>query len=207
MDGPSLLINLAMARAAAETAADADSWLDYAAVAIATLSFVVSLILGLRSRGTAKRALALSEAQDARRRPRMGVYVNDSASYQMDRTRERLLVFHLLVSNPSDSPTSLVAAELHVTYAVNGVLTTVKVPHSWSPDMPQDVSPDVSPIDLPVALGAHDAKSGWFVFPIADDLTGGRGVDRLDVVVRDMHNVSEAVQVTVLGEAPNAEAP
>lgn len=203
MDGRSLLINLAMARAAAETAADADSWLDYAAVAIATLSLVVSLILGLRRRGTAKRALALSEAQDARRRPRMGVYVNDSASYQMDRTRERLLVFHLLVSNPSDSPTSLVAAELHVTYAVNGVMTTVKVPHSRSPDMPQDVSP----IDLPVALGAHDAKSGWFVFPIADDLTGGRGVDRLDVVVRDMHDVSEAVQVTVLREAPNAEAP
>ncbi len=184
---------------------DPISWPDYAAVGIAALSLIVSLVLGVRNRGTAKRALKLSEEQEARRSPRLAIHVNDSVSWRRALAGERLLGFHLLVSNPTDRPSSLLKAELHLTYAVDSIMTTIKLPHT-SYSLQVGLPSAVVPIELPAPLGANDAVSGWFLFRVAEGLTGGRPVDRYDIVIRDIHDIVETLQVTVFREVPDVEA-
>ncbi|MFV1990435.1 MAG: hypothetical protein ACC652_06810 [Acidimicrobiales bacterium] len=177
-------------------------WLNYAAIAIAALSFVSSFVFGLRNRGTAKRALAISERQEERHSPSLSLYLNDSAIWSaLD--SGRLLGFHVQTANSSDRASSLIGAELHITYSIGQRLVTVKVPHG------RDTSGapgGVTPISLPRPIQANSAASGWFLFHIADDLVDSRQIDRYDIVVRDIHDLAESLQVSVLREAADDEA-
>ena len=60
--------------------------------------------------------------------------------------------------------------------------------------------------DVPVALAANHAVSGWFLFAVNDDLTAGAPVDRYDLVVRDVHGVIESLQVTVFRQVLHEQA-
>lgn len=177
------------------------SWLDYAPVVIAALAFGVTVVFGLSNRRTAMRALALSERHEARRDSRVDLHLNHSMSWRRPSNNDRLLGFHLLVANPTDRASSIVQAELHLTYSVNGIVTTVKVPRV-SDMKSADVPLEVDPIELPARLDANDAVSGWFVFQVKDGLTSGRSIDRYEVFVRDVHGIEESVQVTVFREVP-----
>jgi hypothetical protein len=182
----------------ADTSVDPASWLDYAPIVIAALSLAVTLVLGLWNRGTAKRALELSERQEDRRDSRVDLHMNDSVSWRSS-AADRLLGFHLMIANPTDRSSSLVSAELHLTYGLNGVVTTVKVPHVS--DATAITAPaGVVPIELPARLDANDAVSGWFLFLVEEGLTGGAPVDRYDVIVRDVHGFEATVQVTLFRE-------
>lgn len=182
------------------------SWLDYVPIVIATLALLVSLVLGLRNRGTAKRALQLSERQEARRDSAIDLYLNESVSWRQSAWGHRLVGLHILATNPTDRASSLVRAELRLTYAVDGVVTTIKVPHASDPTM--TVSPiGVTPMDLPAALDANSAVSGWLLFRLEDGLADGRPIDRYDVAVRDVHGIEETMQMTVLREVRDDETP
>jgi hypothetical protein len=187
-------------RAWAVLSAEVASPLDYVAVVIAGLSLVISLVLGVRNRGTAKRALALSEAQEARRAAKVELHVNEALSWRRRSEGDRLLGFHLLVTNPTDRQNSLVDAELHLTYGLNGVLTTVKVPHLTNATG-ITLPTEVDLIEMPTRLDANQAVSGWFVFRITDGLTLNRPIDRYDVIIRDVHGIDETVQVSLFREA------
>jgi hypothetical protein len=183
---------------------DSTSWLDYAPVAIAAVA-LLSLLLGLSNRKMVRRSLELSEAQEARREPRLTLHLNESVSWRRPSEGERLLGFHLLASNPTDRPSSLVRAELHLTYAIHGTVTTVKVPHASGREE-VSLPRGVVPIQLPSHVGANDAVSGWFLFRVAEGVTDGRAIDRYDVVLRDVHGVIETLQVTLFREVPDDEA-
>lgn len=166
------------------------SWLDYAPVVIAALAIGFSVAFGLSNRRTAMRALALSERQEARRDSRVDLYLNHSMSWRRPSNDDRLLGFHLLIANPTDRASSIVTAELHLSYSLNGIVTTVKVPRAL--DMtPSEIPPEVNPIVLPARLEANDAVLGWFLFQVKDGLTGGRSIDRYEVFVRDVHGIEE----------------
>jgi hypothetical protein len=60
----------------------ARDWLDYAALAIAALSLLVAFLFGFRNRSTAKRALALSERQEARRESCLALYLHESFAWR-----------------------------------------------------------------------------------------------------------------------------
>lgn len=175
------------------------AWPEYAALGIAALSLLVALVLGVRNSRTAKHALELSERQEARREARVDLYLNEAVSWRRRAHTDRVVGFHLLATNPSDRASSLVAAELHLTYSLGGILTTVKVPR-LTEATPIGVRTQVVPIDLPAALDANKATHGWFMFRIPDGLTHERPVERYRVVVRDSHGIEESVQANVLRE-------
>jgi hypothetical protein len=168
------------------------AWLqDYGALVVAALSLGVSVAFGVRNRSTAKRALELSEQQEARRTPRLDLRLLESVAWRGIGTTPRILGFNVVVANPTDRQSALVRAELHLTYTINAVVTTVKVPQA-APESLDHVPEQVSQTPLPARLDAGDAVSGWFLFSCDDDLTGGSPIDRYDFVLRDTHAVEEA---------------
>jgi hypothetical protein len=181
------------------------SWPDYAAVAIAVISLGVSVAFGLSNRSTARRALRISERQEARRESLLTLHLIEPVAWSQASTSERILGFHILVSNPADRPTSLVTVELHLTYTAHDVLTTVKVPLAG--DVSGTVVPtEVATVDLPVRVDANDAVSGWFLFRVSHELTGWAPVERYDVVIRDVHGIEESLQVTVFREVRRGQS-
>lgn len=173
--------------------AGAPLWLSYG-------SFVISagaVAISLSNRRTARRSLQLSEQQEARRDSRIDLYLIDSLDEHQATSGGRLLAFQVLISNPSDRNNSIVAAEVHLTYNLEAVVTSVKVRHGIDRGTSSALA-GVKPLDLPVALDANGAVSGWLLFRIDRALTGGRPVDRYDLVVQDVHGTQESRQVTVI---------
>lgn len=177
---------------------------DYVPLAIAGLSLAVSGALGFLSRRTANRALALAERQEARRHSRLDLYLIASAARRRSSTGDRVLEFHVLVSNPADSASSLIAAELHVRYGLaEGVVTTVKIQHGLAGNDDLTTT-SVTSLGLPARLDANDAVSGWLRFALPGSLLRGRAIDRYDLVVRDVHGIDESLQVSCLSETVDA---
>jgi hypothetical protein len=191
---------LALAATAA-TGGEATSWTDWASVLIAVLALLVTLSLGLWNRKTAKRALGLSERQEARRESRVDLHLNESLAWRRDANEDRILGFHLVITNPTDRDTSIIRSELRINYSIEGVVATVKVPTTSMTGLSAPI-PDVESVDVPARLNANDTISGWFLFQVPDQLIHNRPVDRYEVVFRDLHEIEESVQVTVFHEVP-----
>lgn len=185
---------------AAESTDAATLTLDYAAVAIAGLALAFTCVIGVLNRRTATRALELSERQEARRNSELDLYLIAVTSRRRETDGDRVLEFHVQVTNPADRASSVVAAELHVTYSVaSGVMTTVKFPHAV--DTADDLAtPGVSPLQLPARLDANDALAGWLRFRLGGEMMLGREIDRYDLVIRDVHGIEEALQVRVMSD-------
>ena len=184
---------------AAQSAEPRVAWPEYVAVAIAGVSLVGTIAFGLANRATARRALQISERQEARHQSVLGLYLIEPVAWSHSELAERILGFHVLVSNPTDRPTSVVSAELHLTYSVGGVLTTVKVPAVG--EAHSDLVPaDLASIELPGRVDANDALAGWLLFRISPELIGGAAVERHELVIRDVHGIEERLQVAVFRE-------
>lgn len=177
-------------------------WLaTFGAFAVATISLVFSVAFGLSSRLAARRALALAEQQEARRRPRLDLSIVESCSWRVEGSPRRVGCC-LLISNPTDTQNTLVGADLRVTYEVRSVLTTVKV----TPGSDVEAFSHIEPASLPIRLTASSAVVKWFLFVLDDDLTGGSPIERYDIAVRDVHGVEESIQLATFREILDDEA-
>lgn len=160
------------------------------ALVVSALALVTSFIFGLRNRSTAKKALQLSEAQEARRQPMLDLTVDEALAWRASPT-VRLLGCHILVANPTDRSSSLVSVELQVSYTTEGVVTTVKIP---TPSSASELPNGVRTSGLPIRLDPNSAVVGWFSFVVPDGLSGGHPIDRYDIAIRDVHDVIESWQ-------------
>lgn len=186
--------------AVALTIAAATTPVSLASLAVAVVALIVSVTLGISNRRTAKRSLRVSEQQEERRLPQLVVTHQRSFSKHRVSKKDRVLGFQMLITNPTDRGTAIVAAELHLTYAARGVVSTVKLRHDDSLVRGAD-----RPFTMPVQLGANDAVSNWLLFRVDDELTGGRPIDRYEVFVRDVHDLTEGVHVTLIPEVEDEE--
>ncbi len=178
-------------------------WRLWAAIASALVAFL-ALILGLANRRTAREALRLSQRQEERRSPRLDLSLLDALSWRPVGTESRVLGAKILAVNPTDRDGALVEIDLHVTYGSSvGVVTTVKVPHGGDEvRLPEPMRP----LDVPSRLAANDAITGWLAFNLHNELTGGRPIDRVEIVVRDSRGVVEHLSVWNLREVVDDEA-
>lgn len=179
------------------------TWVDIAPIVIAGLALVLSVVMGTLNRSTAKKALRLSERQEGRRASRIDVYVNEQVSWSLK--SGRLAGVNVVVTNPTDGTTSLVGAELHLTYEVGSSLTTVRVPASPGA-VPSSLAPQVVSLELPLRLDANAAKSGWLVFALPEGLTGGHPIERYDLVTKDVQGKEASVQLGFFRDGGNGEA-
>jgi len=174
-------------------------WTERASVVLSGLAILIALAFGLSTRKTAKRALELSERQEARRESRLDVRLNDSVAWRRSSNGDRVLGFNIVVSNPSDRASAITRVELRISYSVDGVVNAVKVPSVSVGDLDAP-RPDVDSLDPPARLDANDAVSGWCLFRLSDELLGDYPADRYEVVIRDVHGIEESVQVAVFHE-------
>lgn len=188
--------------AAQPTAEDAITWLDVAPIVISGLALVVAVIFGLRNRGTSKKALTLAERQEERRSSRIDIYINDSIEWRQ--AAARVVGVHAVVANPTDGATSLVHAELHLTYDLGGTVTTIRVRAEAA--VPIGLPGEVVSLELPARLDANEAVSGWLLFLLKDGITGDRPIERYDLVARDVHGKEETIQLGVFREWPSGQA-
>jgi hypothetical protein len=79
----------------------------------------------------ATRALAISESQEQRRRPQLGIY--QANGYRRYLPERQLFSFLVSVTNPTDINNSIAQAELQVTYLLEGdIMSTCRIPHNLS---------------------------------------------------------------------------
>lgn len=180
------------------------TWTASASVVVAAVAVLVSIVLGLWSLRIAKRALSISEVQEARWGSHFKLELEDALSFRSASGTGRLIGIHVLISNPMDRSSSITRSELHLTYRVGETAVVVKVPHDRTPS-PE--LPGSDPIILPKSLEANQAVSGWFLFRISESLTSGRSIDRYELFVSDVHDIVEGLHITAFREMTHAEEP
>ncbi|QXC60552.1 hypothetical protein KSP35_19860 [Aquihabitans sp. G128] len=162
-----------------------------------------SLLLGLSTRSTARRALGVSEAQEARRDPKLHLELLDGVAW---RTRGvRNFALKVLATNPTDRDGTLTRVELRLTYkGRDDHVLTVQIPATIAlPDCP----PEFVALPVPTAMPANGAVAGSYLFRVDDEVTSGRPVERFELHVTDSRGIVKSVVTAALREVDNGERP
>jgi hypothetical protein len=159
-------------------------WISVGSLAVAALAAFNSW----RARLFAARALSISEAQEQRRRPQLGIYQADG--YRRHLPNRQLFGFLVSVSNPTDTNNSVVQAELQVTYPLDGGIEAIcRVPHNRglaeTGSGPSERAANV--FSFPARIDAHQTVAGWLMFSIDHTLIKGRTIDSHRIILEDSH--------------------
>lgn len=149
-----------------------------------------SAFFSWRSGKNAARALAISESQEKRRQPQLGIYLVNG--YRRRVPKRQLFGFLVSVSNPSDINNSIARAELQITYLLeNDVKAVCRIQHN--PTLGENAASDAAPatlFSLPVRIDAHQTVSGWFLFALDNDVIRNGTIDAHSLILEDTHGVS-----------------
>jgi hypothetical protein len=140
----------------------------------------------------AARALAISENQEKRRQPRLGIYLVMNGLRRLVPKRQ-LFGFIVSVSNPTDIDNSVARAELKITYRMeNGVSGVCRIQHNSAleANVGSDAKRAACVLSLPLRIDAHQTVSGWLLFALDDDVIGKATVDSHSLILEDTHGVS-----------------
>lgn len=191
-------------KALQETASsNVDPWQVWAPGASAVIA-AIALLVSLSNRKTAKRALYLSECQEARRAARLDLSLHEAISWRPAGRACRWIGVRVLAVNPTDRDGSLIAADLHITYTIpGGTVMVVKIPHRADAEaMPESIAP----LEVPAPLPGNGAVAGWLMFKVDDALIGDAAIERYDAVLHDSRGPVEGVQPWVLREIVDGKA-
>ena len=161
---------------------------------IPTLALLVSLIsvfLSWRSGRIARRALAISENQEKRRQPQLGIYLANG--YRQRTANGQLFGFLVSVTNPTDINNSVARAELQITYLLEkDVKTTCRLQHNPAvgESATRNAVQAATIFSLPMRIDAHQTVSGWFLFALDNQVIGKGSVDSHRLILEDTHGVS-----------------
>lgn len=159
--------------------------------ALALLVSLISVFLSWRSSRIARRALAISESQEKRRQPQLGIYLANG--YRQHAPNGQLFCFSVSVTNPTDINNSIARAELQINYLLeNDVKTTCRLQHN--PAVGEVASRNAveaaTIFSLPMRIDAHQTVSGWFLFALDNQVIGKGSVDTHRLILEDTHGVS-----------------
>ena len=166
--------------------ADPTVWIS----ALALLVSCGSALISWRSSKNAARALAISETQEKRRQPQLGIYLVNG--YRRLVPKRQLFGFLVSVSNPTDINNSIARAELQITYLLeNDVKAVCRIQHN--PTLGENTARDAMPatvFSLPLHIDAHNTLSGWLLFALDNDVIREGTIDAHSLILEDTHGVS-----------------
>jgi hypothetical protein len=158
-------------------------WISGLALLVSSCSALFSWQSGRR----AARALALTESQEKRRKPQLGVYLANG--FRRVVPKRQVFGFMVSVSNPTDINNSVARAELQLAYALkNGVSAICRIQHNpalggtWG-----DGTSAASLLSLPLRIDAHQTVSGWLIFALEHDVIRDGTVDAHRLILEDTH--------------------
>jgi len=159
---------------------------------LALLVSICSAFFSWRSGRNAARSLAISENQEKRRQPQLGIYLVVNGFRRLVPKRQ-LFGFLVSVSNPTDIDNSVARAELKITYLMeNDVSASCRIQHNpaLKDSVGSDTASSASVLVLPLRVDAHQTVSGWFIFALDNNVIGNGTVDGHSLILEDTHGVS-----------------
>lgn len=161
---------------------------------IAALALIVSLCslaVSWRSGVRASRALDISEGQEKRRQPSLGIYL--AKAYRRLMPGKQLFGFLVSVTNPTDINNSIARAELQITYLLNNDVKAIcRIPHNHElAEKDRAGEPqEASVFAIPFRIDAHQTLFGWFLFSLDDNVIGEGTVDAHSLLLEDTHDIT-----------------
>lgn len=169
-----------------------------ATLASATAAWI-ALVLSIVNARTSRRALRLSEQQEARRKPSLAVYLQEGFVSPSPQRDARIYALLLSVSNKSDNNNSVAEAALHLTYSKPDTRQlTVKFVATMGVLPP--FQRNQASLPIPTRIDAHQAISGWYYFCVDDVILNGARVERTVIVLRDTHGNEISAEPLILRE-------
>lgn len=177
--------------------ADPRVWISVLALLVSGCSAFFSW----RAGRNAARALAISENQEKRRQPQLGIYhVN---GFRRLVPKRQLFGFIVSVSNPTDINNSVARAELQITYVrENDVIAVCRIQHNSAlgVHVGSDTTAAASILSLPLRIDAHQTVSGWFLFALDNDVIREGTIDAHSLILEDTHGVSTETEPIMVRE-------
>jgi hypothetical protein len=161
---------------------------------------ICSVIISWRSGKNAARALSISESQEKRRQPQLGVYLVNG--YRRLIPKRQLFGFLVSISNPIDINNSVARAELQVTYLLeNDVKAVCRIRNNATlADRAARDAMAANVFSLPVRIDAHQTVSGWFLFALDNDVIREGTIDAHSLILEDTHGVSTNTDPIMVSE-------
>jgi hypothetical protein len=174
---------------------------------ISALALIVSgcsAFFSWRSGRNAARALAISEAQEKRRLPQLGIYLVNG--YRRLVPKRQLFGFLVSVSDPTDINNSVARVELQLTYPTENDVTAVcRIQHNSALyETAGSTAPsEGSALSLPLRIEAHQTVSGWFLFALDNDAIRKGTIDAHRLILEDTHGVPTETDPIMVREWTN----
>ena len=175
-------------------------WLPILAAGVGALAAGVGAWVGIRRYRLARRAFSLSVEAERRKEPAVEVYLQDSRILNPPDEERRIYVFHLVITNTSQSANSIKRIELALAYGRRGQPpSNVVIPHDSSAAIAASMEA-AEVIRVPRSIAAGATIRGAALFPIATGLIGDGVVESHVVTVTDAYDQDVQCQAILLWE-------
>lgn len=159
-----------------------------------------------QSRRIAIRALAISERQEERRQPQLGIYLTNG--YRRLLPDKQLFGFLVSVSNPTDINNSIAQAELQITYTLERDIKAVsRLAHN--PQLAVAVNGSqanaVNIFSLPARVDAHQTTAGWLLFAVNNAQVGEKTIDSHRIILEDSHGIQADTEPILVTDLANED--
>ena len=176
-------------------------WAPAISIAIAFLA----LLVASRSSRTARKSLKLSQRQEERRHEAFRVHLYEAWSIR-PKEGQRLLRCTVTVLNPSDSPNSIVNADLNVSMtSSNGEVIVVKI-RCETRVAEVGSNEDRAHLEIPGSLGPREAMTGSISFLLPDSVVGGKRINNYELVLVDSQYRAETVPISVFRDLVDTDS-
>jgi hypothetical protein len=174
----------------------------FATVASATAAWM-ALLLSVLNFFASRKALRISEQQEARRKPSVVAYLQEGYIAVGVKPGSRVYAILTSLSNRSDSNNAIAQATLLLTYVkYSGTRLTLKV--SAEGELPSAFADkSANHIRVPIRIDAHQTVSGWCFFAVDDAILEDSHIDRTQVAFVDSHGNESTVEPLIIREYGN----
>jgi hypothetical protein len=174
----------------------------FAAVASATAAWM-ALLLSVLNFFTSRRALRISEQQEARRKPSVVAYLQEGYVAVGVKPGSRVYAILVSLSNRSDNNNAIAQALLLLTYVKsNDTQLTLKVDAEGQPPN-AFTDKSANHLQVPIRIDAHQTLSGWCFFAVDDAILEEAQIDRTQVAFIDTYGNESTVEPLIIREHGN----
>lgn len=175
-------------------------------IIISSVSAMVAIVAAFfanSSNVTARKALAIAEQQEVRKRPALTPYLIEGYFKKIEEAKTKIYGFSISLSNPTDIDNSIAHLELEICYVtVQNVCMKLKIPHRDNL-VHEFGGGSIKPLVVPLPVLAHQTVAGWALFNVSNALLGDCEIDSYSISITDAHGVINRVEPYLVKEFAN----
>jgi hypothetical protein len=172
---------------------------------VSVTAAIFSASMAFRSSCIAKRALRLSEANQARLEAPLSLYLADGFRYRTtDQLQEQqILAFSISVTNRSTQANSIVRIELHLDCVLDDG-RKIEFILSHTPSLASRINQaQLTPFDCPLLFTPKESKSRWVLFLESGTVPLEARRDAYRIVMTDSDGKTASVTSLIVSNLPN----